>query len=169
LNTGRIRARPRGTEPRCAARPGHRAERGAAGFAGSRSSDAPMVARQARSSVHCSSCGFREARGSEDHRIRYSLRSHRPPYRTAREIEWTPVISTRSDQKMARSSSICRWACRASSTTSGSGRSNRSTRSKAGRGWATRREDQVMPKRKPDQPPFLLFGPIYFREEIGRW
>jgi hypothetical protein len=99
----------------------------------------------------------------------YALRSHRPPYRTAREIEWTPVISTRSDQKMAQLPSMYLWACRASSTTFGSGRSSRSTRSKAGSGWTTRREDQVMRKRRPDLPLFLLFGPIYCREEIGRW
>jgi hypothetical protein len=79
------------------------------------------------------------------------------------------VISTRTDQKMARSSSIHRWACRATSTTAGSGRSNRSTRSKAGSGWATRREDQAMPKRIPNLPLFLLFGAIDRREEIGRW
>jgi hypothetical protein len=71
--------------------------------------------------------------------------------------------------EMARSSSMYRWACRALSTTSGSGQSNQSTRSKAGNGWATRREDQVMPKWKPELPLFLLFGPIYFREEISRW
>jgi hypothetical protein len=100
---------------------------------------------------------------------RFVRRSHRPPYQSAREIEWTSVISTRSDQKLARSSSMYGWACRASSTTSGSGQSNQSTRSTAGSGWATRREDQVMPKRRPNLPLFLLFGPIYFREEIGRW